>query len=83
MVSPAKKGKSTDQPEQRRRFPQGLILMTKQGPSSSRSRGNQGDQSPTPLRDNTPPRHSPPGSNEEDSRCPLSREIMRAPIPAG
>ncbi|MCI95422.1 hypothetical protein A2U01_0116720, partial [Trifolium medium] len=39
MVSPVKKGKSTDQPEQRRRSPQGLILMTKQGPSSSRSRG--------------------------------------------
>ncbi|MCI32501.1 hypothetical protein A2U01_0053715, partial [Trifolium medium] len=23
------------------------------------------------------------GSDEEDSRCPLSKEIMRAPIPAG
>ncbi|MCI71891.1 hypothetical protein A2U01_0093154, partial [Trifolium medium] len=51
--------------------------------SSSRSRGNQGHQSPTPLRGNTPPRHSPPGSDEEDSRCPFSKEIMRAPIPAG
>ncbi|MCI74798.1 hypothetical protein A2U01_0096062, partial [Trifolium medium] len=28
-----------------------------------------------------PPHHSPPGSDEEDSRCPLSKEIMRAPIP--
>ncbi|MCI44149.1 hypothetical protein A2U01_0065388, partial [Trifolium medium] len=57
--------------------------MAKQGPSSSRSRGNQGHKSPTPPRCNTPPRHSPPGSDEEDSRCPLSKEIMRAPIPAG
>ncbi|MCI64767.1 hypothetical protein A2U01_0086025, partial [Trifolium medium] len=67
-VSQSKKGKSTEQPEQRRRSPQGLILMAKQGPSSSKSRGNQGHRSPTPLRGDTPPRHSPPGSDEEDSR---------------
>ncbi|MCI40697.1 hypothetical protein A2U01_0061930, partial [Trifolium medium] len=82
-VSPSKKGKATERLEQRRRSPQGLVLMAKQGPSSSKSRGNQGHQSPTPLRGNSPPRHSPPGSDEEDSRCPLSKEIMRAPIPAG
>ncbi|MCI51754.1 hypothetical protein A2U01_0072998, partial [Trifolium medium] len=43
----------------------------------------QGHQGSILLRGNTPPRHSPPGSDEEDSRCPLSKEIMRAPIPAG
>ncbi|MCI70909.1 hypothetical protein A2U01_0092172, partial [Trifolium medium] len=69
-VSPSKKGKSIERPEQRRRSLQGLILMAKQGPSSSRIRGNQRHQSPTPLRGDTPPRHSPPGSDEEDSRCP-------------
>ncbi|MCI87499.1 hypothetical protein A2U01_0108783, partial [Trifolium medium] len=42
-----------------------------------------GHKSPILLRGNTPPRHSPPGSDEEDSRCPLSKEIMRAPIPTG
>ncbi|MCI57887.1 hypothetical protein A2U01_0079138, partial [Trifolium medium] len=68
---------------QRRRSPQGLVLMAKQGPSSSKGRGNHGHQSPPPLRGNTSPRRSPPGSDEEDSRCPLSKEIMRAPIPAG
>ncbi|MCI89460.1 hypothetical protein A2U01_0110749, partial [Trifolium medium] len=57
--------------------------MTKQRPSSSKPWGNLGHQSPTTLRGDTPPRHSPPGSDEEDSRCPLSKEIMRAPIPAG
>ncbi|MCI58654.1 hypothetical protein A2U01_0079909, partial [Trifolium medium] len=36
-VPPSKKGKSTERPEQRHRSPQGLILMAKQGPSSSRS----------------------------------------------
>ncbi|MCI92581.1 hypothetical protein A2U01_0113877, partial [Trifolium medium] len=57
--------------------------MAKQGPSSSQGRGNHGNQSPPPLRGNTSPRRSPPGSDEEDSRCPLSKEIMRALIPAG
>ncbi|MCI46921.1 hypothetical protein A2U01_0068162, partial [Trifolium medium] len=76
-------GKATERPEQRRRSPQGLVLMDKQGPSLSRSRGNHGHNNPTPLRDNSPPRRSPHGSDEEDYRCPLSKEIMRAPIPAG
>ncbi|MCI71248.1 hypothetical protein A2U01_0092511, partial [Trifolium medium] len=57
--------------------------MAKQGPSSSLSRGNLEHSNPTPPRDNSP-RHSPPhGSDDEDSRCPLSSEIMRAPIPVG
>ncbi|MCI48991.1 hypothetical protein A2U01_0070234, partial [Trifolium medium] len=82
-VSPSKKGKATEGPEQHRRSPQGLVLMAKQGPSSSRSRGNCGQNNPIPLRDNSPPRRSPYGSDEEDYRCPISKEIMRAPIPAG
>ncbi|MCI48889.1 hypothetical protein A2U01_0070132, partial [Trifolium medium] len=82
-VSPSKKGKSIELPEQRRRSPQELVLMPKQGPSSRKSRGNQGHQSPNPQRGNTPPRRSPRANDEGDSRCPFSREIMRAPIPAG
>ncbi|MCI47246.1 hypothetical protein A2U01_0068487, partial [Trifolium medium] len=57
--------------------------MVKQGPSSSRSRRNHGQHSPTPPRDNSPPRRSPYGSDDEDYRCPLEREIMKGPIPAG
>ncbi|MCI61548.1 hypothetical protein A2U01_0082805, partial [Trifolium medium] len=57
--------------------------MAKQGPSSSRSRGNHGHSSPISLRDNNPPRRSPHGNDEEDYCFPLSKEIMRAPIPAG
>ncbi|MCI46291.1 hypothetical protein A2U01_0067531, partial [Trifolium medium] len=75
--------KATELPEQRLRSPQRLVLTAKQGPSSSKSRGNQGHQSPTLQRGNTPPRRSPHASDEGDSRCPFSREIMRAPIPAG
>ncbi|MCI46609.1 hypothetical protein A2U01_0067850, partial [Trifolium medium] len=82
-VSPSKKGKATERPEHRRRSPQRLVLMAKQGPSSSRSRGNHGRNSPTPPHDNNPLRRSPQGSDEEDYRCPLSKEIMRVPIPAG
>ncbi|MCI65965.1 hypothetical protein A2U01_0087223, partial [Trifolium medium] len=74
-----------DRPEQRRHSPQGLALMARQGASSSRSnRGDRGSRSPTPPRhDNNSHLRSPNGSDEEDSRCPLSRGIMRAPIPAG
>ncbi|MCI24651.1 hypothetical protein A2U01_0045836, partial [Trifolium medium] len=74
-VSPSKRGKSTERPEQRRQSPQGFVLMAKQGPSSRKNRGNQGHRSPTPLRGDMPLHHSPPGSDEEDSRCPLSKEI--------
>ncbi|MCI88790.1 hypothetical protein A2U01_0110078, partial [Trifolium medium] len=52
---------------------------------SSRNRGNHGYRSPTPppQRDNSPPQYSPDGSDEEQYRCPLERDIMRAPIPSG
>ncbi|MCI93145.1 hypothetical protein A2U01_0114443, partial [Trifolium medium] len=63
--------------------PQGLALMAKQGASSSRNRGGQGHRSPTPPCDNSPLRRSPQGSDGEYYCCPLSREIMKAPIPAG
>ncbi|MCI40224.1 hypothetical protein A2U01_0061456, partial [Trifolium medium] len=54
--------------------------MSKQGASSSRNRGNHGYRSPTPPQsDNNPLQHSPEGNDEEASRCPLSKEIMRAP----
>ncbi|MCI59603.1 hypothetical protein A2U01_0080858, partial [Trifolium medium] len=67
-----KKGKTTDRSEQRRHSPQGLALTAKQG-----------YRSPTPPRDdNSPPRYSD-GSDEEAACCPLSRDIMRAPIPSG
>ncbi|MCI79369.1 hypothetical protein A2U01_0100640, partial [Trifolium medium] len=42
-----------------------------------------GHHNPTPPRDNSPPRRSPHGSDEEDYCCPLEREIMKAPIPTG
>ncbi|MCI54565.1 hypothetical protein A2U01_0075815, partial [Trifolium medium] len=79
-----KKGKTTDRPEQRRHSPQGLTLTAKQGASASCSnRGDHGYRSPTPPRDdNSPPRYSD-GSDEEAARCPLSRDIMRVPIPSG
>ncbi|MCI45520.1 hypothetical protein A2U01_0066759, partial [Trifolium medium] len=52
-------------------------------PNKGLPRGNHGHGNPTPPRDNSP-RHSPPhGSDDEDFRCPLLIEIMRAPIPAG
>ncbi|MCI32660.1 hypothetical protein A2U01_0053874, partial [Trifolium medium] len=60
-VSPSKKGKATERTEQRRRSPQGLVIMAKQGPSSSLSRGNHGHNNPTPPRDNSPRRRSPHG----------------------
>ncbi|MCI80213.1 hypothetical protein A2U01_0101484, partial [Trifolium medium] len=58
--------------------------MAKQGPSSIQFRGNHDHRSPTPPpRDKRPPRHSLEGNDEEDYRCPLSRDIMRALIPTG
>ncbi|MCH85006.1 hypothetical protein A2U01_0005846, partial [Trifolium medium] len=58
--------------------------MAKQGASSSRIRGSHGYRSPTPPpRDESPPWHFPEGSDEKDYRCPLSRDIMIALIPAG
>ncbi|KAK2443392.1 hypothetical protein QL285_014501 [Trifolium repens] len=58
--------------------------MAKQGPSSSRHAHNNDYHSPSPFsRYNDSPLQSPEGSEEEDIDCPLSREIMRAPIAAG
>ncbi|MCI48227.1 hypothetical protein A2U01_0069470, partial [Trifolium medium] len=56
-VSSSKKEKAIERTEQRHRSPQGLVLMAKQGPSSSLSRENHGHSNPTPPRDNSP-RHS-------------------------
>ncbi|MCI66591.1 hypothetical protein A2U01_0087849, partial [Trifolium medium] len=58
-VSPtAKKGKQAERPEQRRRSPQGLKLMTRHGALSSHGHhGNREDHSPTPPRHNNSPPH--------------------------
>jgi hypothetical protein len=60
---------------------------TWQGTSSSRHVRENRDydhRSTTPIpRYNDSPERSPNGSEEEDTDCPLSRDIMRAPIPAG
>ncbi|MCH98288.1 hypothetical protein A2U01_0019288, partial [Trifolium medium] len=79
MVSPTtKKGKTIERSEQRRRSPQGLALMAKQGTSSSRNRGNHRHRSPTPPQhDNSPPQYSPEGSDEEPYHCSISLDIMR------
>ncbi|KAK2403502.1 hypothetical protein QL285_052932 [Trifolium repens] len=81
--SPAtKKGKVVEQP---RHSPQGLRNMARQGGTSSRpAREDYEYRSPTPDRrynDDTF-EFSPNGSEEEDSVCALSTDIMRAPIPA-
>ncbi|MCI94502.1 hypothetical protein A2U01_0115800, partial [Trifolium medium] len=56
------------------------MLMAKQGASTSDNyRGGRGSRSPTPPRyENNSPLQSPNGSDEDDPRCPLSRDIMRA-----
>ncbi|KAK2435525.1 hypothetical protein QL285_020578 [Trifolium repens] len=82
-VSPTtKKGKVVEQP---RHSPQGLRNMERQGGTSSRpARDDYAYRSPTPVRryiDDTI-EVSPNGSEEEDSVCALSRDIMRVPIPA-
>ncbi|KAK2397422.1 hypothetical protein QL285_058998 [Trifolium repens] len=81
--SPAtKKGTVVEQP---RHSPQGLRNMARQGGTSSRpAREDYEYRSPTPDRrynDDTF-EFSPNGSEEEDSVCTLSTDIMRAPIPA-
>ncbi|MCI63090.1 hypothetical protein A2U01_0084347, partial [Trifolium medium] len=73
-----KKGKTVDRStEHRHRSPQGLLLMAKQGVSASDNyRGGRGSRSTTPPRhDNNSPLQSPNGSDEDDPRCPLSRDI--------
>ncbi|KAK2366720.1 hypothetical protein QL285_080069 [Trifolium repens] len=80
-VSPTtKKGKTVEQP---RHSPQGLRDMARQGVSSSRhARDNREYRSPSPIpRYDDATEYSPNGSEEEDSVCALSRDIMRAPIP--
>ncbi|KAK2407999.1 L-type lectin-domain containing receptor kinase IX.1 [Trifolium repens] len=82
-VSPiTKKGKGVEQP---RHSPQGLRNMARQGGNSTRPARNDYEyRSPTPVRryDDDTLEISPTGSEEEHSVCALSREIMRAPIPA-
>ncbi|KAK2416133.1 hypothetical protein QL285_038556 [Trifolium repens] len=77
-----KKGKGVEQP---RHSPQGLRNMVRQGGASSRPVRNDYEyQSPTPARryEDDTLEISPTGSEEEDNVCALSREIMKAPIPA-
>ncbi|CAJ2665932.1 unnamed protein product [Trifolium pratense] len=78
-----KKGKIVDRTPPRRHSPQGLSLMTKQGQSVSRSyHTDQFSRSPTPNREGSPPLNSQEG-DEEDPRCPLSHDILQAPVPKG
>ncbi|KAK2437304.1 hypothetical protein QL285_022212 [Trifolium repens] len=75
-----KKGKGVEQP---RHSPQGLRNMARQGGTSSRPARKE-YRCPTPVRryDDDTLEISLTGSEEEDSVCALSRDIMRAPIPA-
>ncbi|CAJ2674684.1 unnamed protein product [Trifolium pratense] len=75
----SKKGKTVDRTPPRRHSPQGLSLMTKQAQPVSR---NQFSRSPTPDREDSPPLNSHE-SDEEDPRCPLSHDILQAPVPKG
>ncbi|CAJ2652108.1 unnamed protein product [Trifolium pratense] len=78
-----KKGKIVDRTPPRRHSPQGLSLMTKQGQSVSRSyHTDQFSRSPTPNREGSPPLNSQE-DDEEDPRCPLSHDILQAPVPKG
>ncbi|MCH81476.1 hypothetical protein A2U01_0002263, partial [Trifolium medium] len=85
-VSPtAKKGKQAVRSEHRHQSPQGLKLMTMHAPSSSHAQhgNNRGKRSPTPPRYDNNSTPSLEGSDEEATRCPLSRGIIRSPIPSG
>ncbi|CAJ2636298.1 unnamed protein product [Trifolium pratense] len=78
-----KKGKIVDRTPPRHHSPQGLSLMTKQGQPVSRSHHtDQFSRSPTPNREGSPPLNSQE-SDEEDPRCPLSHDILQAPVPKG
>ncbi|CAJ2656849.1 unnamed protein product [Trifolium pratense] len=78
-----KKGKIVDRTPPRHHSPQGLSLMTKQGQPVSRSyHTDQFSRSPTPNREDSPPLNSQE-SDEEDPRCPLSHDILQAPVPKG
>ncbi|CAJ2647628.1 unnamed protein product [Trifolium pratense] len=78
-----KKGKIVDRTPPRRHSPQGLSLMTKQGQLVSRSHHtDQFSRTPTSDREGSPPLNSQE-SDEEDPRCPLSHDILQAPVPKG
>ncbi|CAJ2632149.1 unnamed protein product [Trifolium pratense] len=78
-----KKGKIVERTPPRRHSPQGLSLMTKQGQPVSRSHHtDQFSRSPTPDREGSPPLNSHE-SDEDDPRCPLSHDILQAPVPKG
>ncbi|CAJ2676946.1 unnamed protein product [Trifolium pratense] len=78
-----KKGKIVDRTPPRRHSPQGLSLMTKQGQPASRSHHtDQFSRSPTPDREGSPPLNSHE-SDEDDPLCPLSHDILQAPVPKG
>ncbi|CAJ2673122.1 unnamed protein product [Trifolium pratense] len=78
-----KKGKIVDRTPPRHHSPQGPSLMTKQGQPVSRSHHtDQFSRSPTPNREGSPPLNSQE-SDEEDPRCPLSHDILQAPVPKG
>ncbi|MCI62385.1 hypothetical protein A2U01_0083642, partial [Trifolium medium] len=59
--------------------------MTKHSASSNHEQhgNNRGNRSSTPPRHNDSPPRSPVWSDEDDFCGPLSRNIMRAPIPSG
>ncbi|MCI36901.1 hypothetical protein A2U01_0058125, partial [Trifolium medium] len=64
--------------------PQGLKLMPKQGASSSQAyHGSRGNRSHMPPRHNNSHPRSPVWSDEDSPRGPLSRDIMRVPLPSG
>ncbi|CAJ2653396.1 unnamed protein product [Trifolium pratense] len=78
-----KKGKIVDRTPPRRHSPQGLNLMTKHGQPVSRSHHtDQFSRSPTPDREASPPLNSHE-SDEDDPLCPLSHDILQAPVPKG
>ncbi|PNX58956.1 hypothetical protein L195_g059446, partial [Trifolium pratense] len=85
IASPnGKKGKTIDRVEPRCHSPQGLTLIIRQGQSTSR--GYQADhysRSLTPVHQEDSPGRNSRENDEDDPRCPLTRDILRAPIPKG
>ncbi|PNX85795.1 hypothetical protein L195_g041869, partial [Trifolium pratense] len=79
-----KKGKVVDRAEPQRHSPQGLTMMTRQGQSTSRGyQANHYSCSPSPVHHEESPARNYQESDEDDPRCPLTRDILRAPIPKG
>ncbi|CAJ2665934.1 unnamed protein product [Trifolium pratense] len=59
------------------------VSPPREGQSVSRSyHTDQFSRSPTPNREGSPPLNSQEG-DEEDPRCPLSHDILQAPVPKG